>query len=843
MRTRCWWRHRSAKLLGVARVGALDGFFDLGGHSLLAVRLVSVLAAATGKELAVRAVFEHPTVEGLARVLGGLSAGGLAAIGLADRSGRLALSFQQERLWFLSRLEAGAGAAYNITGALRLLGALDVAALRSALAAIVARHESLRTRFAVADGRPVQVIGTGSGIGLAQEDATGLTEAGLAARVTAVLEAPFDLERGPLFRAHLLRRGAEEHVLVVGGHHTVLDGWSVGLLLREASALYRGETLAGLAIQYADYAGWQRSTLAGARLAEQTAYWREQLEGAPAAIALPLDRARPAAMDYRGGRVGFAVPAAVTAGLNGLARSQGATLFMVLQAALAALLHRVGGDEDLVIGTAVAGRGRVELEPLAGFFANTLALRHRVRGEMGFTALLGSVRTTVLEAFDHQAVPFEAVVEAVGPVRSLRHGPVVQVMLVLQNQQDAGRGLELPGITVAPFAAEQGTAQFELLVDLTETAAGLAGSLSYASALFDRSSAERLAAQFCRVLAGIAAEPATAVRALPVLGLAERLEVVAGFNATAAAYPRGTVLDLFEAQVMRTPQAIAVVDGERETSYRALASAARRLGRHLIGLGVGPETVVGVCLDRSAGLIEGLLGVFAAGGGYLPLDPDYPAERLGFMLGDAAAPVVLTTRAHAAHLTGATGIRLVVLDDAATAAAIAAQPDGPIAAVGTARAAGPRQPGLCDLHLGLDRPAQGGGGAAWRGGEPAAVAARPGEAGTGRCVLAEDAGDVRRVGVGAVRLDRGGVAGGAAGAGGAPGPGRGVAGAAAPRGDDRALRAEPADGLPGGGRAAAGRAVGPGAAAGVHQRRGAGGRAGGGLPPPRSARWADERAG
>ena len=500
--------------------------------------------------------------------------------------------------------------------------------------------------------------------------------------MTAVLEAPFDLERGPLFRAHLLRREADEHVLVVGGHHTVLDGWSVGLLLREASALYRGEPLAGLAIQYADYAGWQRSTLAGARLAEQTAYWREQLEGAPAAIALPSDRARPAAMDYRGGRVGFTVPAAVTAGLNGLARSQGATLFMVLQAALAALLHRVGGDEDLVIGTAVAGRGRVELEPLAGFFANTLALRHRVRGEMGFTALLGSVRTTVLEAFDHQAVPFEAVVEAVGPVRSLRHGPVVQVMLVLQNQQDAGRGLELPGITVAPFAAEQGTAQFELLVDLTETAAGLTGSLSYASALFDRSSAERLAAQFCRVLAGIAAEPATAVRALPVLGPAERAEVVAGFNATAAAYPRDrTVLDLFEAQVMRTPQAIAVVDGERETSYRALASAARRLGRHLIGLGVGPETVVGVCLDRSAGLIEGLLGVFQAGGGYLPLDPDYPAERLGFMLGDAAAPVVLTTRAHAAHLAGAVavggaGTQLVVLDDAATVAAIAAQPKG-----------------------------------------------------------------------------------------------------------------------------------------------------------------------
>ena len=294
-------------------------------------------------------------------------------------------------------------------------------------------------------------------------------------------------------------------------------------------------------------------------------------------------------MDYRGGRVELRVPAEVTGRLEALGRSRGATLFMVLQAGFAALLHRLGGDEDLVIGTAVAGRDRVELEPLAGFFANTLRCGIGFAA-MEFTALLEATRSTVLSAFDHQEVPFEAVVEAVGPVRSLRHEPVVQVMLVLQNDADAGRGLELEGVAVSPFAVGQETSQFELQVDLTETADGLVGTLSYASALFERSSAERLAAQFGRLLSGIASAPETAVHALPVLAASERAQVVEGFNATAVAYPRDlTVVDLFEAQVVHTPGAVAVVEDDRAVGYGMLASASRRLGRYLIGLGVGPE--------------------------------------------------------------------------------------------------------------------------------------------------------------------------------------------------------------------------------------------------------------
>jgi len=357
--------------------------------------------------------------------------------------------------------------------------------------------------------------------------------------------------------------------------------------------------------------------LSGERLAREMAYWRDQLQGAPTAISLPADRSRPAEMDYRGGTVPFEIPADIVSGLQALARSRGATLFMVLQAAFAALLHRLGGGEDMVIGTAVAGRPRMELEALAGFFVNTLALRHRPRGEMRFTDLLDATRAMVLSAFEHQAVPFEAVVEAVRPVRSLSHAPLFQVMLVLQNQDGAaaGQDLDLPDVAVTPVAVDGETAQFDLSLDIAPAAAGLEGSLSYASALFDAATAQRLAARFGLLLAGIAAAPETLVAALPVMDTDERALVVSGFNATAVDYPRDrTVLDLFEARAGTQPDAVAVVDGARQVSYGALASASRRLGRHLIGLGVGPEVMVGVCLDRSAELIVSLLGVFQAGG-------------------------------------------------------------------------------------------------------------------------------------------------------------------------------------------------------------------------------------
>ncbi|MEM6846866.1 MAG: condensation domain-containing protein, partial [Pseudomonadota bacterium] len=557
-----------------------------------------------------------------------------------DRSGRLPASYQQEGLWFLDRLDKAAGRAYHVGGAVRLKGPLQVAALEAALAAIVARHESLRTTFRTAsDGQVVVVIALAEkGFKVPLEDGSQRSARDLRARAAAILAEPFDLAAHPLFRARLLHLGDQEHVLVIAGHHTVLDGWSVGLLLKEMSALYR-EAVSGtpaalpdLAIQYADYAAWQRTVLSGDRLAEETAWWRERLSGIPEAITLPFDRPRPKVMDYRGGSVPTQISPDVTAGLTALARSEGATLFMVLEAAFTALLSRLGAGEDVVIGTAVAGRPRRELEDLAGFFVNTVALRNTVDGLASFREHLGAAKAMVLDAFAHQQVPFEAVVEALSPTRAMGHAPLVQVMLVLQNTPDAGAVLTLPGLDVAPFDQSAQTAHFELSLNLTETDGGLTGTLSYASQVFERETVERFAAMFTRLLGAAVAAPDTVLADLPLMDDAERHQVVALFNDTAVDYQRETtVIDLFCAQAAERPDAVAVVDGERTLSYGALDAASNQLARHLIGQGVGPEVVVGVCLERSAELIIALMAIWKAGGAYLPLDPDYPEARLHFM--------------------------------------------------------------------------------------------------------------------------------------------------------------------------------------------------------------------
>ncbi len=644
-----------AGLLNLDRVGVHDDFFALGGHSLLAVRLIARLQQATGRELPVRAVFEHPTVHALAAALESTEADWtVAPLVVADRSEPLPLSYQQERLWFLDQLDDAAGSAYHIESALELTGPLDIGALGEALRRVVDRHEGLRATFASSDdGRPAQVIAPtadAAGFVLTEEDAADLDEAALTARVYALLARPFDLATGPLFRAHLLVCGPQRSVLVVGGHHAVLDGWSVGLLLREVAALYReavtGEPadLPDLAIQYGDYAAWQRSVLSGERLETEMAWWREALAGIPEAISLPFDRPRPKVMDYQGGTVPVHIPADVTAGLKAFAGSQGATLFMVLDAAFAAFLHRIGGDRDIVIGTAVAGRPRSELEPLAGFFVNTIALRHEVDGSATFRDHFAATKEVVLEGFAHETVPFETVVEAASPVRTLSHAPVVQVMLTLQNTPDADAALALPDVTVHPLPSDADAAKFDLSLGLTDRTEGLVGSLSYARQLFDAETAERLAAMFVRLLSAAVAAPETPVVELPLLDDAERRQVVHAFNETAADYPRDkTVMDLFAEQVGTHPQAVAVIDGERTLTYGALDSASNRLAQHLIDQGIGPEHVVGVCLERSTELIVTLLAIWKAGGAYLPLDPEHPMERLVVMLEDAGASAVMTT--------------------------------------------------------------------------------------------------------------------------------------------------------------------------------------------------------
>jgi amino acid adenylation domain-containing protein len=684
-------RSEAQAVLGLAAPPPPDlGLFELGMDSLLAVRLAARLEAATGQPVGLRRVLEAPTAAGVAAAIAAAWAEpeGEGAIGPADRSGPLPLSYQQERLWFLDRLDAAAGRAYHIEGALRLEGALDVAALARALAAVVERHEALRTRFGLVDGRPTQLIleSAESGFALELEEAPrlgdgGVDGAGLAARLDALLGRRFDLATMPPFRATLLRLSAEEHVLVVGGHHIVLDGWSVGLLMREVSALYRakapdaGAGLPPLPAQYADYSAWQRRVLSGERLASETGWWKAQLAGTAAAITLPFDRPRPPAMDYRGGSAALAIPAALLSRLKDLARREGATPFMVLEAAFAVLLHRIGGDEDLVVGTAVAGRPRVELEGLAGFFVNTVALRHRIAGPIPFADLLRATRRVVLDAFEHQAVPFEAVVDAVRPARSLGHAPILQVMLVVQNTPDASPPA-LDGIQATWLDTDGGTAQFELSLVLAETADGMAGRLGYAMQLFDAPTAERLARMYVRLLEAIVTAPETAIDALPLMSATELERVVRGFNETAVAFPRDrTILDLFGEHAAQAPRRVAVLDGEEEVRYGALDAASSRLARHLIGLGVGPETVVGVCLERSAGLVVALLAIWKAGGAYLPLDPDYPAERIAFKLADAGAGLALTSTRLAPRLGPEPGaLSILRLDEPAIAAAIARQP-------------------------------------------------------------------------------------------------------------------------------------------------------------------------
>jgi amino acid adenylation domain-containing protein len=679
-----------AELLKVERVGARDSFFALGGQSLLATRVASRVRDVFGVELPVRVLFEGPTVAELAaavEALRGADAPRLPAIVAAGRTGPLPLSFAQERLWFLDRLQPGS-AFYNIPLALRLHGELDVAALERALGETVRRHESLRTVFAEADGAPVQVVAPFRGFALAVEDLSALAdeerEAALRGRVAEEGTRPFDLAAGPLFRAGLVRLGEEEHVLLLCMHHAVSDGWSLGVLLGELAALYAayregaGSPLPEPALQYADYAVWQRENLRGEVLDGQVAWWKAQLAGAPALLELPTDRPRPAVQSYRGAFERVDLPAALAERLRGLGRREGASLYMVLLAAFQALLARYAGSDDMVVGTAIAGRTRREVEGLVGLFVNTLALRTDLSGDPGFRALLRRVRETTLGAYAHQDVPFEKLVEELHPERSLGHSPLVQVMFTLNDTGRAPAGLA--GLRVEGVEQRAETTKFDLALSLASHAAGISGGLSYATDLFDAATVRGMGEHFARLLEGIAADPDRAVGALPLLDDAARRAVVEQGRAPAPAPADRCVHRLFEEQAARTPGETAVVGEDEALTYAELNARANRLAHHLRGLGVGPEARVGVFLERGVELVVGLLAILKAGGAYLPLDPAYPAERLDFMLRDAAVPVLLAHSALEAALPAFAG-RVVRVD--ADAAAIAREPAGnPDAAVG-----------------------------------------------------------------------------------------------------------------------------------------------------------------
>lgn len=638
------------ELLGLERVSRHDSFFELGGHSLLAAQLVSRVRQQLGGEMMLRQLFSHPTVAELARVVDGLQAAVTDSIEPIERNAPLALSFSQQRLWFLDRLASGASSAYHMPMSLLLRGELDHRALKAALDRLVVRHESLRTTFALHGEQPVQVIAAAdSGFTLAEQDLRSLSyeQASLSAARIADSEsaAPFDLRQGPLIRGRLLRLADDEHMLLITQHHIISDGWSVGVLVNELAALYQAfsehqpDPLPALSIQYADYAAWQRRTFTGERLAEQADFWREHLGGAPTLLSLPTDRPRPAVQSYRGGAVPVTIDAALYQRLERFCQAHNVTLFMGLLSAWSVLMARLGNERDVVIGVPSANRGRTETENLIGFFVNTLALRVDLAQNPSVAQLLEQVRQTTLAAHEHQDIPFEQVIEALQPPRSMSHSPLCQVALSLDNTSIGGE-LTLPGLSLHPVLQAHETAQFDLMLTLGSEAGTLTGVIEYASDLFDRSTVERFAQHFHTLLEAMLEDVAQPVLGLPLLSAAQRLASPALLQPKAVFASGLMVHQRFEQFAAAHPQAIALVFGGQEVSYQALNRRANRLARELLDQGVRPDDRVAILAERGAQMICAVLAVLKAGAAYVPLDPAYPTERLGYLLTDSA-PVAL----------------------------------------------------------------------------------------------------------------------------------------------------------------------------------------------------------
>ncbi len=583
----------------------------------------------------------------------GLTDGDLPLVEAMKRTSSLPTSLTQQRLWFLSNMEA-TGSTYHLAGGVRLQGKLDRTALRRGLDRIVDRHEILRTTFAEVDGEVTQVIALpGCGMLLREDDLSSVVDASerLQALIVQEREATFDLRNGPLIRARLVRLGESEHVLLVATHHIVSDGWSIGVLSNELGALYSAyvsgedDPLPKLPIQYADYAVWQRRWLHGDRLRRQARYWQERLAQAPRLLELPVDHPRPPSRSHAGASVAVSLDAAVTGALQALGRRHEATLFMTLLTGWALLLSRLSGQEEVVIGMPTANRTRAELEGLIGFFVNTLALRMDISGTPTVAELLARVKREVLSGQSHSDIPFEDVVQLLRPVRSLSHSPLFQVMLVWRSVTSSASAVHWPGLSLhgvaSPVAAEQ--VDMTLSLEPTEDGSGIAGKLSYATALFERSTVERYLDYWTRLLRAIATDDSQSVHRLEMLQEAEREQLLVQWNATHASYPRQRcVHELFEEQVRRSPDELALICGAKFLSYRELNRRADALARILRDRGVRPDSRVGICLERDVSLVVGMLAVLKAGGAYVALDPNYPPQRLSYILDDAAPLVVLS---------------------------------------------------------------------------------------------------------------------------------------------------------------------------------------------------------
>lgn len=643
-----------------AAVADIDAnFFSLGGNSLLAARVVATVGAELHKKISIRVLFEYPTVREFAAHLDTLGSREYQRIAAAPRDRDLALSYAQQRLWFVDHLEGGTPQ-YNMASAFRVHGPLQPAALQRALDLLLARHEILRTVYADAAGTPYQRVLLAQAAPLATFDLGTLgstqREAELRRLVAQQTRTPFDLSRGPLLRAALLRLDENEHAFVFVVHHIAADGWSTGLLIEEFSQAYaafaRGAEplLPPLPLQYADYAHWQRSQLDDAALQRQLDYWQRQLAEIPAAHSLPLDHARPAQQDFRGGRVTHVLDAELSASLRRLALEHDVTLFMLLQAGFASLLSRWSGEHDIVIGTPTAGRTQAELAGVVGLFVNTLVLRNDLSGNPRFAELLQRTRRLALDAYAHQDLPFDRLVDVLQPARSLAHAPLFQVLFALQEFR--AETPQLPGLDFSPLSAGRNVIPFDLELSVVEHGATLQCNWTYAQALFDAASIERMAAAFETLLRAFAADAQQPVGHVGLLSATDAA-CIAQWNATAQACPEHVCAhELFEQQADAGPAHIAVLDGSESLSYAELDARANQVAHALARQGLGPEHIVGIALERGVGMLVAVLGVLKAGAAYLPLDLSLPRERLDYLLRDSGAAAVLTEQRAAAAIPG-----------------------------------------------------------------------------------------------------------------------------------------------------------------------------------------------
>jgi amino acid adenylation domain-containing protein/non-ribosomal peptide synthase protein (TIGR01720 family) len=666
------------KLLGISEVGIHDNFFELDGHSLLATQVISRVRESFQIELPLRTLFEAPTVAGLAERIDEarlLTQSALVhPMRPVSRDVELPLSFAQQRLWFLDQLVPG-NPFYNVPVAVRLLGQLNIKALEQSLNEVLRRHEVLRTRFANVEGHPVQVIAPALTLTMTlldlEELASGERESESLRLASEEAQLPFDLSLGPMMRAKLLRLSPEEHLLLLTIHHIASDGWSMGVLVREAMAMYeaysQGQsfTLPALPIQYADFAYWQREWFQGEILETQLDYWKRQLGDHLPVLELPSDRPRPAMQTFRGAVQSLLIPTPLTEALRQLGQGESVTLFMTLLAAFKLLLYRYTGEEDILVGSSIANRNRIEIEGLIGFFVNMIVLRTDLSGNPTLRELLGRAMETALGAYAHQDLPFEQLVEELKPVRDMSHAPLFQVAFVLQNVPMPA--LEIPGLQMNLVEIDSGTSKFDMTLSLEETEQGLKGLLEYNTDLFDAATIGRFIRHYRTLLESIINGPTKRLSELSLLTRAERRQLLLMGNETVKDYSTPPFIhQMFEAQVTRTPRIIAAsfieTDGSSSSlTYAELNARANQLAHYLRGLEVGPETLVGILLERALPMLIGVLGVLKAGGAYLPLDPTYPLERLSFMLEDAQAAVLLTQQ-HLEGMLPANSVRAVYLD-------------------------------------------------------------------------------------------------------------------------------------------------------------------------------------